>query len=179
MWVSILTPIPVNPEPHESPHMETSATSSIPAPKSAQKFAKVYGRGWKTIAEIGLKNRTALQIYSFIAEHCDHLNALVCPVEVVMEELGMSRSTVSRGVKWLHDNKHLTIIKVGSINAYVLDYRDIWKNYDEYKRYCAFGAKTLVSKAQNRDLKTRLTMMMEGQRDLFDASADPETGEVN
>lgn len=154
--------------------MESAINHDIPTPKSTQKFAKIYGRGWQTIAEIGTKNRTALRVYSFIAEHCDHLNALVCSVEVMMEELELSKSTVLRATKWLHDNKHLTIIKVGTANAYILDHRDIWKNYDQYKRFCSFGATTLVSKAQNKALKTRLTMMMEGQSDLF----DPETGEI-
>ena len=136
-------------------------------------FAKIYDRGWDTIAKIAT-NKTALHVYTFIAKHCDHLNAVVCPVEVLIDELGYSKSTILRATKWLHDNKHMTIIKVGTANAYVLDHRDIWKNYDQYKRYCSFGATTLVSKATNKNLKTRLTVMMEGQADLF----DPETGEI-
>ena len=146
----------------------------VKEPTGQMKFAKVYSRGWQTIIKIAI-NPTALRVYTFIAEHCDHLNALVCPVEVIMEELECSKSTVLRATKWLHDNKHLTIIKVGTANAYILDHRDIWKNYDEYKKFCAFGAKTLVSKKQNKDLRQRLTHMLGEQRDFFDA----ETGEVN
>lgn len=154
--------------------METAAISTPPAPQGkGPKFAKIYSRGWQTLSKIAT-NHTALKVYTFIAEHCDHLNALVCPVEVLAEELNLSTRTIMRATKWLHDNKHLTIIKVGTANAYILDHRDIWKNYDQYKRFCSFGATTLVSKAQNKALKARLTMMMEGQADLF----DPETGEV-
>lgn len=136
-------------------------------------FTQVYPRGWDTIGGLAA-NPAALKVYAFIAKHCDHLNALVCPIEVLIEELGLSDRTVRRATKWLHDRRHLTILKVGSANAYVLDHRDIWKNYDQYKRYCAFGATTLVSKSANKAMKTRLTVMMEGQADLF----DPETGEV-
>lgn len=136
-------------------------------------FTQVYPHGWDTIGGLA-SNPSALKVYAFIAKHCDHLNALVCPLEVMAEELEISERTIRRATKWLHDKKHLSIVKVGAVNAYVLDHRDIWKNYDEYKRYCAFGANTLISKAQNKHLKTRVTMMMEGQRDLF----DPETGEI-
>lgn len=136
-------------------------------------FTQVYPRGWDTIGGLA-DNPAALKVYAFIAKHCDHLNALVCPIEVLIEELGLSDKTIRRATKWLHDRKHLTILKVGTANAYVLDHRDIWKNYDEYKRYCRFGATTLVSKAQNKNLKARITMMVEGQADLF----DPATGEI-
>ena len=152
----------------------TSTTHpDISPPKSSEKFAKIYNRGWRTITSIAVNN-TALKVYTFIAEHCDHLNALVCPIEVLAEELDLSNRTIMRATKWLQDRGHMTIIKVGTANAYVLDARDIWKNYDQYKRYCSFGATTLISKKANKALKTRLTMMMEGQRDFF----DPETGEL-
>lgn len=160
--------------------MFDSIHAPTPAPPKEERgklppFTQVYPRGWDTINEILTHSAAAAKVYTFIAKHCDHLNALVCPIEVMVDELGMSEKTIRRATKWLHDEKHLTIIKVGTANAYVLDHRDIWKNYENYKDYCSFGAQTLVSKKANRALKTRLTMMMEGQTDLF---VDPETGEI-
>jgi hypothetical protein len=84
---------------------------SVPAKK---RFAQVYPQGWQTIRSLG-ENPTALRVYTFIAEHCDHLNALVCPVEVLADELGVNERTV-----------------------YILDPNDVWKNYERYKGYCAF-----------------------------------------
>jgi hypothetical protein len=106
----------------------------------------------------------ALKVYTFIAEHCDHLNALVCPVEVMAEEFDCSTRTIIRATKWLDDKNYLAIVKVGTANAYVLDPMDIWKNYDQYKGYCAFSSRTLASKAQNKMLKQRLTHMMEADQ---------------
>lgn len=136
------------------------AASSAPqrAPAKNPPFTQVYPRGWDTLAGIA-DNPAALKVYAFLAKNCDHMNALVCPVEVLVEELGLSDKTVRRATKWLSDNNHVTIIKVGTANAYVLDPRAIWKNFDDHKRYCRFGATTLASKAQNKDLKSRLTLM--------------------
>src|SRR3954465_88258 len=91
---------------------------------SAKRFAKVYDKGWDTLAVMA-GNAMAIRVYAFIAKHCDHLNALVCPVEVMAEELGVSERTVRRATKFLEDNKHLVVVKVGTANAYVLDATDL------------------------------------------------------
>lgn len=121
-----------------------------------EKFAKVFSKGWDTISGMA-DNATAVKVYAFIAKHCDHLNALVCPVEVLAEEIGVSGRTIIRATKFLEQRKHLVIVKVGTANAYVLDPRDVWKNYDKYRGMCQFGANVLASKAQNKTLKRRMT----------------------
>ena len=87
---------------------------------------------------VAAKKRFAqvLRVYTFIAEHCDHLNALVCPVEVLAEELEVNERTIRRAVHWLEDRRHLVIAKIGTANAYILDPNDVWKNYERYKGYC-------------------------------------------
>lgn len=148
------------------------AANAIFDKQGKPKFAQVYERGWNTIDQIS-ENRTALRVWVFIAKNCDHLNALVCSVELMAEELELSTRTIIRATKWLEKHNHLVIMKIGTANAYHLDHHDLWKNYERYKGYCGFHANTLVSKKQNKTLKRRLTHM-QGQQDLFDA----ETGEI-
>ena len=128
---------------------------SVPAKK---RFAQVYPQGWHTIRAIG-ENPMALKVYTFIAEHCDHLNALVCPLSVLAEEFTVNERTIRRAMRWLEDRRHLVIIKIGTANAYILDPHDIWKNYERYKGYCAFHANTLASKSSNKLLKTRSVLL--------------------
>jgi hypothetical protein len=146
--------------------LEEAAKAPRSSPPQKTKFAQVYPKGWQTIRSIS-ENSMALKVYSFIAEHCDHLNALVCSIDVMADEFNVNERTIRRATKWLEDNRHLVIIKVGTANAYVLNPQDIWKNYERYKGYCAFHASTLASKKHNKLLKQRLTHMMEGQGDLF------------
>lgn len=150
----------------------TDNPDDLATPERRNRFAKVYNKGWDTIANMA-GNAMAVKVYSFIAKHCDHLNALVCPVEVMAEEFNVSARTIMRATKFLEDNKHLVIVKVGTANAYILDPTDLFKNYDQYKHMVGFNTRTLASKSQNQNLKTRLTHYM-GQADLF----DPVTGEV-
>lgn len=145
--------------------------------RSHQRFTQVYAKGWQTLRAIG-ENQAALRVYTFIAEHCDHLNALVCATELMAEHLKCSDRTIRRATKWLEDNHHVVVVKIGTANAYILDPSDLWKNYDKYKDYCGFSARTLASKRANAHLKRRITLMLErqaeeaevtqeGERDLF------------
>lgn len=142
-------------------------------PQRHNRFAKVYDKGWDTIANMA-GNAMAIKVYSFLAKHCDHLNAIVCPLEVITDEFKCNEKTIRRAVKFLEDNRHIVVVKVGTANAYVLDPTDLFKNYDQYRGMVQFNAKTLASKKQNKGLKRRLTHFI-GQGDLFNA----ETGELS
>ena len=127
-------------------------------------FAKVFPRGWQSLREIG-ENSLALKLYTFFAEHSDHLNALVCPVDVLAEEFQVHERTVRRAAKWLEERGHIVIIRVGTANAFVINPEELWKNLDKYKGYCAFSSKTLARK--DATLRKRLTLMLQKQPDLF------------
>lgn len=137
------------------------------------RFTKVYERGWQAIALL-IDNRMAAKVYVFLAQHAGHDNAVVCTFELLAEELEVSEKTVRRAVKHLEQGNHLVVAKVGTANAYILNPAEVWKTYENHKRFCAFGARTLASKAQNTTLKKRLTHMIQGQGDLFE---DRETSD--
>ena len=112
----------------------------LPAAARKKRFTQVFPKGWHTIRAIG-ENPLALKLYTFFAEHCDYLNALVCPIDILAEEFQVHERTVRRAVKWLEERQHIVVVKVGTANAYVLDPTDLWKNLDQYKGYCASRAR--------------------------------------
>ena len=136
---------------------EVEAAAKAPL-RGKKRFTQVFDKGWDTISDMA-QNAMALKVYTFIAKHCDHLNALVCSVDVMAEEFNCNERTIRRATKWLEDKDYISIVKIGTANAYVLDPRDLWKNYDRYRHFCAFHSKTLASKKQNGMLKSRLTRM--------------------
>src|SRR4051812_28206630 len=87
------------------------AESAAKAPVGKKRFTQVYTKGWDTIRDIG-ENQMALKVFTFIAKHCDHLNALVCPIEVMAEEFGVSGRTIMRATKWLEERRHIVVVKV-------------------------------------------------------------------
>ncbi len=138
--------------------------SVVAMKKRSPKFAKVFPRGFQALREIG-ENPVALKLFCFVAEHADHMNALVCPVDVLAEEFGIHERTVRRALKWLEARNHIALVKVGTANAIILNPEEVWKNLDQYKHFCAFNSKTLARK--DATLRKRLTMMIERQGDMF------------
>jgi hypothetical protein len=139
-------------------------------------FTKVYDKGWTTLDEIVSSNPLASRVFMFLAKNADIHNAVVCPVELIAQEIGCSTRSIMRATKWLEANRYLVIAKIATANAYILRPDDVWKTVEEHKQYWSFGAAALVSKEQNKTLKRRITLMMQGkaQGDLFDR----KTGEV-
>lgn len=153
--------------------MEPAAQNGPKEPR----FTKVYDRGWDRLDELlNLKGSSiTARLWVFLARHCGHDNALVCSVELLAEELACSTRTIMRATKTLEREGALVIAKIGTANAYILNDSEVWKTYEEHKRFCGFRARTLVSFAQNPGLKRRLTHVIGGQPELFvdDAAEQP------
>jgi hypothetical protein len=112
-------------------------------------------------------------LWVFLARHCGHDNALACSIELLAEELGCSERSIMRATKYLEENGALVIAKMGTANVYILNDSEIWKTYEDHKRFCGFRANTLLSHKQNPNLKKRLTHML-GQPDLFNEDGTPK-----
>lgn len=134
------------------------------------RFAKVYREGWHALAGL-LDNKAAAKLYLFLAEHCGHDNGLVCTYELLAEETGMSERTIRRAVRYLEDGNHVAALRMGTARCYVLNPEEVWKTYEDHKRFCAFNARALVSKRENANLKRRLTHFFGSQPDLLDEAA--------
>jgi len=120
------------------------------------RFVKVYDKGLDALSEVA-KNKMGLQVYLFLVKHCGHDNALVCDRDTIAESLGINVRTVARALTVLKAQGHIHIAKIGTANVYVLDPTEVWKTYEEHKHFCSFGARTLVSKKQNKDFLRRIT----------------------
>jgi len=146
------------------------AQTGVVTRRRGVKFGKITERGWDTISGMA-ENPAAVRVYAFLGKHCDHLNALGVSVNVLALELGYNERTIRKATHWLQEKGYIAIAKQGTANVYILDPRDIWKNFDHYKHMCSFSAKVLIGKAENKMLKTRLTHMMrkrDAQGDLLD-----------
>jgi hypothetical protein len=135
------------------------------------RFTKVYNKGWETLGQIA-ENATAMKVYAFLARHADHHNAVVCSIELLAKELDVNPRTVMRATKWLHENHHLVIGKIATANVYILNCDDLWKTYEDQKRWCGVSARTLIDKSQNKTMKKRIGQLLQAQGDLFDGQAD-------
>lgn len=138
-----------------------SATTAEEAPPKGPRFTKLYDRGWDRIGQlVTLKGGpTVAKLWVFLARHCGHDNALSCTVELLAGELECSERSIIRATKYLEENGALVIAKLGTANVYILNDGEIWKTFEDHKRFCGFRTKTLVSEKANPGLKRRLTHM--------------------
>ena len=122
-------------------------------------FTQVYPGGWKQVVKLAKNNPGAAGLYAFFAENIDPTcGAVVCDQMFLAEQMGVNRSTVSRWLKHLEDNKALVRIPVaGRVCAYALNPYEVWKGYETSKEYAAFITKTLVNK--DGDIKRRIMSM--------------------
>jgi biotin operon repressor len=125
------------------------------------RFTKLYDKGLERIGHlVTLKGGpTVTQVWVFLVRHCGHDNALCCPAEVMAGELGVSRRSIIRAIKILQDNGAIVVAKMGTANLYILNDQEVWKTYEEHRRFCGFRARALVGFKDNPALKKRLTHM--------------------
>ena len=146
-------------------------------------FVQVYPQGWQRIRSLMSENPTAAKVYAVLAEHIDpSCGAVVVSQDVLAEMVGVSERTIRRATAYLEEVLALVRIRVsGSVYAYALDPKEVWRAWDCQKEQAAFLTRTLVKNGQNALVKRRLQMMLRANRGAelqLEQDFDPETGEV-
>lgn len=120
-------------------------------------FFQIYKDNVDLLIEIGQKNKTALNIFLWIAKYMDDRNALVVSQETIAEQLKVTTRTVRYAIAYLKETKALTILKSGSTNIYALNSKIIWQDEAENKKFAHFTAKVYVSSnEQDKEYKSEL-----------------------
>lgn len=119
-----------------------------------ERFAQTNLDGTDKLIALTQKNALAMQIYLFIADRMDGLNSLVCSYTFLAEYFQVSKSSVTRAVRVLREEKILYIMKSGSANVYILNPEIVWKSYGSNVRYCEFKSKVLLCESEQDKLNT-------------------------
>lgn len=103
------------------------------------------------IAKLGSDNPNALSLFMFISQHMDGNNALCISMKALEEALDLSRSTLSRAVRYLKDKGWLCVLKTGTSNIYVINPDIEWTSWANQKQYCKFTTNVIVTPSENID----------------------------
>lgn len=135
--------------------------------KKNRGFVQLYGSGFERIKSlIEAKQPTALKLYIFLAEHMESgTGAVVASQQLLAEELKVSVRTIKTVSKYLEDIGAIIRIRLGAgtVYAYCLDPSEVWKSWDNSKKYAAFNTKTLAREKDNGDIKRRLMIMLKNR----------------
>ncbi len=117
--------------------------------KQNRDFVMLYRKFISQIADLGMRDATALKILLFLVKHMDNRNALAVNMSLISTMTGVTRQTVSLKLKYLHNNGWITICKIGHQNIYIVNPDVVWTAYDREKAYCKFDAKVMLDKDDN------------------------------
>lgn len=112
--------------------------------------------GLQALTRLSKENPAALQLFLFITEHMDGRNALAVSRYTIAELTEKSLSTIDRSIKYLKQNGYLTVLKIGSANAYVLNSDIVWSSYANQRKYCKFEGTLMLGEYDNKEEFERL-----------------------
>jgi hypothetical protein len=115
-------------------------------------FIMVFRDNMSNLRWLMKESGIASSILSFIMEHMDNYNALVCSYDVFQEYFSVSKDTVRRAIKLLKEKSFINILKSGRSNIYVVNQDIAWSSWGNQKKYCKFAGNILISKSENDEM---------------------------
>lgn len=123
------------------------------------RFTKVYEAGWDRVEHLlTLKGGpTVGRLWVWLTRHAGHDNAVVVTGELLAEVLDVHIRSVRRAAAVLVKAEAMIVAKIGNANCYILNPGEVWKTYEDHKRFCGFTARAVVGFAENKGLRARLS----------------------
>lgn len=113
-------------------------------------FTQVYDKTASLMIQIA-ENPTAMKMFWWLISHMDKRNAIVVSQATLAEALNCTERTIRNAIADLKDKKVLTILKVGSANAYVINAEIAWRDTAENKKHAQFDATVYVSSSEQEE----------------------------
>lgn len=128
--------------------------------KKNRNFVQVYDPFWQRLQNLMRQGKTCARLYAFLAQHIDaSTGAVVASQSFLAKHLGVSTKTISRMSEELEGLGAMVRIPVqGRLYAYAMHPQEVWRGYNNSKRYAAFNSKTLAD--QNGEIRRRLKAMV-------------------
>lgn len=121
--------------------------------KENRDFVMLYRKFVSQVAELGMTDVQALRVLLFLIRHMDTKNALVVPMTLMSDMLGITRQTVSTKIKYLQEHGWIQVMRVGRQYVYTINPDVAWTSYADQKQYCRFEANVMLSADDNWELK--------------------------
>lgn len=98
------------------------------------------------------KSPIAYRIFKFLINGMDGYNAVVCSYQVLQENFGVSKPTVTRAIKLLKDKKYIEVYKSGTSNVYAVNKQIVWNSWGTNYEYAKFGANIILAESEQDEI---------------------------
>jgi DNA-binding transcriptional ArsR family regulator len=136
---------------HESRYLSTVRDDGQKCPTKideetgeiTQKSAAFYAynkQNYKNKLQLAMKNPVANSIFEFFVSEMDNTNAIVVSMQTLEQLFKLKRNAISKHIKYLVENKFITVFKVGNMNAYAVNAYVVWTQGDANLYKAKFAA---------------------------------------
>nr|WP_313657977.1 replication/maintenance protein RepL [Achromobacter ruhlandii] len=119
-------------------------------------FVMFFREEMKSIRALASKDPKAFAILFLMTEQMGENNSIIVSRETLAELLAFSLPTVDRKLKYLRDNKFISVVKSGNMNIYLINARLAWTTYANNRRYAEFKATVLISETEQSQQKSKV-----------------------
>jgi len=96
------------------------------------------------LVKLSKRNGTAFEILMFLVKKMNKQNAVVVGRKTLCQLTGKAIKTIYNATKYLQDHRWIDIVKVGSVNAYLINSSVFFKTSNN-QRYATFSAQVITS----------------------------------
>lgn len=106
------------------------------------------------------KHANAAGLLMLISKRMDrHTNALVASQKALEELTGLSRTSLWRAIKHLQDHSWIQVVKIGTVNAYVVNSQVFWKSHGD-KKHSVFHATVIATSTEQEQLDPSRSLLL-------------------
>lgn len=136
-------------------------------------------RATLTNDQLMVKNLTAARIFNFLTCNMDRYNAVMVSNLALMEYLEVSRSSVSKGIKFLKDCRLICVYKSGTSNIYALDDTLVWNSRGTNRKFSKFNTNIIISKTeQEQEYLESLNYQDQLRKDMIKSVTEAQVREI-
>ena len=95
---------------------------------------------YKNKLRLAMKNPVANSIFEFFVSEMDNTNAICISMSTLEKLFNLKRNAISKHIKYLSENKFITIFKIGNMNAYAVNAYVVWTQGDANLYKAKFAA---------------------------------------
>lgn len=129
---------------------EIERLQAVTSNPTGDKWYMVPRKAEKHLRELQANNPTGALILSLLREHMSTGgNALTVSTLALADELNLSRSSITRGVKYLRDKNYVQVIRTGGTNSYIVNQRIAFSGRP-YQRTAVFNSVVLASEKEQQ-----------------------------
>lgn len=114
-------------------------------------FVQLYRPELKQLRSLLRLNPTAAQILFVFVEKMNKQNAVVMSYKTLEKITKKTRQTCSKAIKDLRESKFINVVKVGNVNAYVVNSNVFWSTDNSIKEKFAMFSATVVASSSEQD----------------------------